>query len=228
MKKAGMKIILWIRNILLLFFILSLFLVILYKYIPVLYTPAMFTRNMEQLTSNKKMYIDHRWKNLQEISPHLMQAVIASEDYLFLIHNGFDSGKSNINKGARVLYVNNTTISQQTARNVFLFPAENNFNKLLETYFTVLIEFVWGKARIMEIYLNTIEMGDTLFGAEAIVQKSFCISAGELEAPQAALIAACLVNPIELNPDKPTTYLLRRQAKIMGIMEKMMTVRWKE
>ncbi|MDR0680901.1 MAG: transglycosylase domain-containing protein [Dysgonamonadaceae bacterium] len=221
-----MKIIFWIRNILLLFFILSLFLVILYKYVPVRYTPSMFVKNMEQLTSGKKMYLNCRWKNLREISPHLIQAVIASEDYLFLIHNGFDSGKTNMNQGARILYVNDVTISQQTAKNVFLFPVKNNFNKLLEAYFTILIEFVWGKARIMEIYLNTVEMRDALFGAEAVAQKNFCISAGELEAPQAALIAACLVNSTELNPEKPTTYLLRRQAKIMGIMEKMREIRW--
>jgi monofunctional biosynthetic peptidoglycan transglycosylase len=186
----------------------------------------MFVKNMEQLTSGKKMYLNCRWKNLREISPHLIQAVIASEDYLFLIHNGFDSGKTNMNQGARILYVNDVTISQQTAKNVFLFPVKNNFNKLLEAYFTILIEFVWGKARIMEIYLNTVEMRDALFGAEAVAQKNFCISAGELEAPQAALIAACLVNSTELNPEKPTTYLLRRQAKIMGIMEKMREIRW--
>jgi monofunctional biosynthetic peptidoglycan transglycosylase len=227
MKKAGKKLILWIRNILLLFFILSLLSVILYKYIPVRYTLQMFAKNAEQLTSREKMHIDHQWKNLQEISPYLIQAVIASEDYLFLIHRGFDSGKlPNPNPKARALYLNNTTISQQTARSVFLFPAKNNFNKALEAYFTLLIEFVWGKTRIMEVYLNSVEMGNAVFGVEAIAQKNFAVSAKETDVRQAALIAACLVDPDKLNPSDPTAYLLKRQAKIMGIMENMPEIQW--
>jgi monofunctional biosynthetic peptidoglycan transglycosylase len=227
MKKTAKTIILWTRNILLLFFTLSLLLVILYKYIPVQYTPYMFAKNVKQLTSGEKVQMNRQWKDLQEISPHLVQAVIASEDYLFLIHNGFDSGNSNrnLNKRTRVLYLDNSTISQQTARNVFLFPGKNDFNKLLETCFTILIEFVWGKTRIMEVYLNSVEMGNAIYGAEAIARKSFSVSASELDIRQAALIAACLINAAELNPAEPTTYLLRRQAKVMGIMENMLEIR---
>ena len=123
--KRRLKIIFrWIRNILMLLFVLSLLFVILYKYIPVYYTPYMFVKNAKQLVLGKKVHLNHHWKPLPEISPHLIQAVIASEDYTFLIHNGFDTDKSNmtINRGARILYVENTTISQQTARNVFLLP----------------------------------------------------------------------------------------------------------
>jgi monofunctional biosynthetic peptidoglycan transglycosylase len=188
----------------------------------------MFARNVKQLTTGQKIEIAHTWKPLQEISPDLVQAIVASEDYLFLIHNGFDSDNSNvnINRGARVLYLENATISQQTARNIFLLPGKNFVNKLLETYFTILIEFVWGKERIMEVYLNSVEMGNALFGAEAMAEKNFAVSACDLDVPQSALIAACLINPTELSPGQPTIYLLRRQAKIMGIMEKMRQIQW--
>jgi len=220
------KILRGIRNTLLLLFVLSLLLVILYKYIPVYYTPYMFAKNVTQLVSGEKIHLSHRWKPLSEISPHLMQAVIATEDYTFLFHNGFDTDKSNmtINRGARILYVENTTISQQTARNVFLLPGKSFLHELFEIYFTILIEFTWGKERILEVYLNSVEMGNALFGAEAMAQKTFDIPARDLDIPQSALIAACLINPTLLNPNEPTIYLLRRQAKIMGIMSEMRSI----
>jgi len=229
MKRTLLHIIRGIRNLFLALFSLSLFFVILYKYVPVYYTPYMFAKNGEQWMNKEKIHLDHRWKSLSTISPNMAQAVIASEDYLFLIHNGFDSSnpEMNLNKGARILYLNNATISQRTAQNVFLFPGKNYLNKTLETYFTILIEFVWGKKRILEVYLNSVEMGNAIFGAEAISQKSFGIPAKDLNIPEAALIAACLTNPSELNPSEPTTYLLRRQAKIMGIMEDMFEIKWK-
>ncbi|MDR0865469.1 MAG: monofunctional biosynthetic peptidoglycan transglycosylase [Candidatus Symbiothrix sp.] len=228
MKTVFKKILRWIRNILLAVFALSLFFILLYKYVPVYYTPYMFVKNVGQLFSKEKIHIGHEWKPLREISPRLVQAVIASEDYLFLVHNGFDTNNSNgqLNRGARILYVDNATISQQTARNVFLFPRKSYVNEIMETYFTILMEFVWGKERILEVYLNSVEMGNAVFGAEAIAQKSFEIPASELDTPKAALIAACLINPTELNPAEPTVYLLRRQAKIMGIMEKMIEIEW--
>jgi monofunctional biosynthetic peptidoglycan transglycosylase len=217
-----------IRTILLLLFVLSLFLVVLYKYVPVCYTPYMLARNVEQLASGKAIRLNHRWKPLSDISPYLVQAVIASEDYMFLIHNGFDTDKINlsVNRGARILYVENTTISQQTARNVFLLPGKGLIGKWLETYFTIVIEFAGGKERILEVYLNSAEIGDAVFGAEAAARKTFAISARDLDVPQSALLAACLINPSELRPNEPTTYLLRRQAQIMSIMEDMMEIRF--
>jgi monofunctional biosynthetic peptidoglycan transglycosylase len=186
----------------------------------------MFVKNAKQLVAGKKVDISHRWKPLPEISPHLVQAVIASEDYTFLIHNGFDTDKSNltINRGARILYAENTTISQQTAKNVFLIPGKSFLHNLFESYFTILIEFVWGKERILEVYLNSVEMDNAVFGAEAMAQKTFDIPACELDIPQSALIAACLISPTLLHPNEPTTYLLRRQAKIMGIMDEMRVI----
>jgi monofunctional biosynthetic peptidoglycan transglycosylase len=217
-----------LRLAVLLLFVLSLLSIILYKYVPVYYTPYMLVRNGKQWVAGEPVCIAHRWKPLAKISPQLIQAVIASEDYMFLIHNGFDTDKTNlsVNKGARILYTENTTISQQTARNVFLLPGKSFAGELLETYFTILIELAWGKERILEVYLNSVEMGDAVFGAEAAAQKNFAVPARDLDRPQAALLAACLTNPTELRPAEPTTYLLRRQAQIMSLMEDMMDIRF--
>jgi monofunctional biosynthetic peptidoglycan transglycosylase len=217
----------WIRNIFLSLFVLSLFLVLLYKYVPVYYTVNMFSRNLEQLFKKETTPVLHQWTPLTGISQHLVQAVIASEDNLFLIHSGFDFDKSEINPGeiSRSRYKWKTgTISQQTAHTVFLFPGKNDWNKIPETYFTILIEFVWGKERIMEVYLNSIEFGDGVFGAEAIAEKNFQVSAGELTPSQAALITVSINSPKELDSSNPTTYMLRRQAKIISLMEKMIPV----
>ncbi|MCC8147237.1 MAG: transglycosylase domain-containing protein [Bacteroidales bacterium] len=228
MKKVLIQILRWIRNILLFLFSISLFFVILYRYIPVYYTTEMMVDSIEQLFRKEKNKIEHEWKSLSEISPSLVNAVIASEDFLFLIHNGFDTDKENINlnKGARNLYLDNRTISQQTARSVFLLPGDSYFNELLDTYFTILIEFVWGKKKIIEIYLNSIEVGKSVYGAEAIARTYFNKPALDLTDQEASLIAACLINPEELEPQHPTIYILRRQAKILGIMEELITIEW--
>jgi monofunctional biosynthetic peptidoglycan transglycosylase len=211
----------FLHRTLLLLFVLSLFFILLYKYLPVYYTPYMFFRNLRQARSGDPIRLHHDWKPLSEISPELIRAVIASEDYLFLIHNGFDAEKTHLtlHRGARALYVDNTTLSQQTARNVFLIPGKSFILECLETYFTVLLEFTWGKERILEVYLNSVEMNCAIFGAEAMAQEIFGLPATEINAAQAAMTAACLINPCQLNPNEPTTYLLRRQAKIRGIMD---------
>jgi len=226
-KKWFLRTMRWIRNIFLALFVLSLFFVLLYKYVPVYFTPLMVTRSMEQLTKNKKIRIAHRWIPLSEISPNLIQAVVASEDNLFLVHSGFDFDQIEIArdeaaKGRRLRGA--STISQQTAKNVFLFPARSWFRKGLETYFTVLIEFVWGKERIMEVYLNSIEMGDGIFGAQAVAKSHFNTTANKLTVPEAALIAASLPNPREFNSAKPSAYLLKRQAKIELLMTQIMSI----
>ena len=214
MRKWVRKIICQIRNIFLILLSFSLLIVILYKYLPVHYTGYMLAKNVRQLTAGQKMQIDHKWVSLEKISPDLVQAVIVSEDNWFLIHNGFDF---NANRG---------TISQETACNVFLLPGNNYLKKLLEAYYTMLIEFVWGKKRIMEVYLNSVEMENAVFGMEAIAQKNFAKPASELTLPEAALIAAALVNLSESNLSQPTIHLLRRQAKIMGLMEDRMEIQW--
>jgi len=227
MKKILLRIVRWIRNLLLTLFILSLFFVLIYKYVPVYYTPLMLTRSIEQLKKDKKIRIAHKWVPLSKISPNLLQAVVASEDNLFLVHNGFDFEQIEIareeaEKGKR--FRGASTISQQTAKNVFLFPNRSWVRKGLEAYFSVLIEFVWGKKRIMEVYLNSIEMGDGIFGAEAVAKAHFGKTADKLTIPEAALIAASLPNPREFNSAKPSAYMLKRQAKIISLMSKIMPV----
>jgi monofunctional biosynthetic peptidoglycan transglycosylase len=226
-KKTVKKTFGWIRNMVLSVLVLNLFFVLLYKYVPVYYTAHIFSKNIGQLFKKEKVSIRHQWIPLSDISQNLVQAVIASEDNLFLLHSGFDFDKSEINPGeiSRSRYKWKTgTISQQTANTVFLFPGKTELNKWLETYFTILIEFVWGKERIMEVYLNSIEFSDGIFGAKAIAEKNFQISAGELTAPQAALITVSINNPQELDSSNPTVYMLRRQAKIVSLMEKMIPV----
>jgi len=230
-KKGLLRVVRWMRNLVLTLFILSLFLVILYKFVPVYYTPLMLTRSIEQIKDNKQIRLEHQWVPLSEISPHLIHAVVASEDNLFLVHNGFDVDQIEIAqqdaaKGKRLRGA--STISQQTARNVFLLPNRSWIRKGLEAYYTVLIEFVWGKERIMEVYLNSIEMGDGIFGAQAVAKAHFETTADKLTIPEAALIAATLPNPREFNSAKPSAYLLKRQVKITSLMNKIMPVDFDE
>ncbi len=227
MKKIYKTILIWIRNIILLFIFLSLFFVVLYKFVPVPYTPLMLIRTVEQLKEGKKVRTEHRWVPLSEISQNLVQAVVASEDNLFLAHDGFDFQQIEIAqedaaKGKKLRGA--STISQQTAKNVFLWPGRSYFRKGLEVYFTVLIEFIWGKKRIMEVYLNSIEMGDGIYGAESVAKLHFNKHANGLSIQESALIAASLPNPIRFNSAKPSAYLLKRQTKIINLMGKIIKV----
>ncbi|GHT55737.1 monofunctional biosynthetic peptidoglycan transglycosylase [Bacteroidia bacterium] len=217
MKKRLKRIAQWIRNIAVLFFVLSLLAVILYKYVPVYYTPQMLFRS----------HVSHQWRPLSEISQNLVQAVVASEDNFFLIHNGFSFNQFEMDSTEfyrSVMLRENRTLSQQTAGAVFLMPNHSWIGKGLETYYTILIEFVWGKKRIMEVYLNTKEMGDGIWGAEAIAGKNFHKSAARLSVSEAALITTAFSNPEELNSGKPTNYMLEQQAKIISLMAKIIPV----
>ena len=223
-KKVIHKIWIWARNIILALIALSLFFVVLYKFVPVYFTPLMFIRAFEQIKDNKPVKIDHHWAPVSKISPYMMQAVVASEDNLFMEHNGFDfkqidKAQKEAQKGKRIRGA--STITQQTAKNVFLWPDKSYFRKGLEAYFTLLIEFVWGKKRIMEVYLNSIEMGDGIYGVEAVALTHFNKHAYQLSMQEAALIAATLPNPRKFNSAKPSSYMLQRQATIMSLMEKI-------
>ncbi len=162
--------------------------------------------------------IRHESVPIERISPHLVRAVIAAEDARFCEHNGFDveaiqeAMKAN-ERGGRVRGA--STVSQQTAKNVFLWPARSWLRKGLETYFTGLIEFMWPKRRIMESYLNVAEWGDGIFGAEAAAQARFGVSAAQLTPMQAARLAAVLPNPHEWRADRPGPYVRRRAATIL-------------
>ena len=151
----------------------------------------------------------------------------SSEDNLFLDHNGFDieqiqKARDEAEKGKRVRGA--STISQQTAKNVFLLPTKSYIRKGIEAYFTLLIEWIWGKERIMEVYLNSIEMGDGIYGAEAVAQAHFKKPAARLSAGEAALIAASLPNPRKFNSGKPSPYMLKRQGQILSLMGKLIKI----
>ncbi|NWJ50026.1 MAG: monofunctional biosynthetic peptidoglycan transglycosylase [Bacteroidetes bacterium] len=212
------------------FFISSILSVILYRFVNPPCTPLMLIRCTEQIVNGEELSMKKDWVSIKEISPNLQTAVVASEDIHFLTHFGFDfeaiqkANKLN-KKGSKLRGA--STISQQTAKNVFLWPGRSWVRKGVEAYFTLLIETFWSKQRIMEVYLNVIEMGDGIYGAEAASQKYFKKSSSELTKGQAALIAAVLPNPRKWHPDTPTSYILRKKNKIMEVMRKIERVDFK-
>lgn len=211
-----------IRWIVLSFLGSTIFFVILYRFVPVPITPLMVIRCAQQVGRGEKIRLKHHWVPMKEISSQLGIAVIASEDQRFLEHHGFDfkaiekaideNKKGKRRRGA-------STISQQTAKNVFLWPGSSWLRKGLEVYFTALIELCWSKERIMEVYLNSIEMGDGIYGAEAVAQQHFGRSAKKLTATNSALIAATLPNPLKFSSAHPSRYMLKRQSAIMRQMK---------
>jgi monofunctional biosynthetic peptidoglycan transglycosylase len=215
------KIFRFLWKALLWFFGISIVLVVLFKWIPVPITPLMVTRAIENKLDGKEAYLNHDWEPLENISPNLQKAVIAAEDGYFLKHHGFDfkamqkAFKSN-QKGRKLK--GGSTISQQTAKNVFLWQGRSYVRKGLEAYFTVLIELIWGKERIMEVYLNSIEMGEGIYGAEAASQHWYKKEAIYLSAREAAGIAAILPNPRKYKATNSSSYINRRKDKILRVM----------
>jgi monofunctional biosynthetic peptidoglycan transglycosylase len=199
------------------FNIISLLVVLLFKFVPVPFTPLMAIRAMEHKEENRAMTCSHDWVPIEEISLNLQKAVIASEDGNFLEHWGFDfkamqKAYKNNEKGKRIK--GGSTISQQTAKNVFLWQGRSYVRKALEAYYTVLIELIWGKKRIMEVYLNSIEMGDGVYGAEAASKYWFKKDAANLTRYEAAGIAAILPNPRKFKASNSSSYINRRKATI--------------
>jgi monofunctional biosynthetic peptidoglycan transglycosylase len=203
------------------FFGISILLVVLFKWIPVPFTPLMITRAIEQKMDGQEMTCSHDWVPLEDISINLQKAVIASEDGNFLKHNGFDfkamrKAFKNNNRGKKLK--GGSTISQQTAKNVFLWQGRSYIRKGLEAYFTFLIELVWGKERIMEVYLNSIEMGKGVYGAEAAAEHWYRTDAKNLTKIQAAGIAAILPNPRKYKATNSSSYIEKRKGKIVRVM----------
>lgn len=208
------------KRILIWFFILSAGSVILLRFVPVYFTPLMGIRCAQQAFSGEKLKLKHKWIPLEEMSPKMPMAVIASEDNRFPDHHGFDLIEINkaIKERERGRHRGASTISQQTAKNVFLWPSSSWVRKGFEAYFTVLIELFWSKERIMEVYLNSIEMGDGIYGVEAVAHEHFGKKASELTAGECALIAATLPNPLKYNSAHPSRYMLKRKSQILRLM----------
>ncbi len=210
-----------VRWIVLLFFGSTILAVLAYKWIPVYVTPLMIIRCVQQVGRGERIRLKHHWVPLDSMSIYMPVAVMASEDQRFLEHRGFDFKEIRNAVEERVSgkrHRGGSTISQQTAKNVFLWPRSSWVRKGFEAYFTVLIELVWGKERIMEVYLNSIEMGDGIYGAEAVAQQHFSRPASELTRANCALIAATLPNPLKFSSKSPSPYMLRRQTAIMREM----------
>ncbi len=210
-----------LRWIVLLFFGSTILAVFIYKWCPVYVTPLMVIRCAQQVRHGEQLRLRHHWVPLDSMSIYMPVAVMASEDQRFLTHSGFDFieiDKAMEERRSGKRYRGGSTISQQTAKNVFLWPKASWLRKGLEAYFTVLIELVWGKERIMEVYLNSIEMGDGIYGAEAVAQQHFRRTAKTLTRPNCALIAATLPNPLKYNSKDPSSYVLKRQTAIMRQM----------
>lgn len=215
LRKLAIRLTLWFLG-------LSVGTVILYSFLPVPATPLMVIRSFEQMGDDKR---EVRWKRdwvpLSEISPNLQLAAICAEDQLFLEHDGFDFDA--IEKA----YQHNKThrkkrgassISQQTAKNAFLWPGRSWLRKGLEVYFTALIELFWSKKRIMTVYLNVVEFGDGIYGAEAAARHFFKKPASQLTPREAALLASSLRNPFIYSVANPNTEARQRQQWIVGQM----------
>ena len=216
----------WIRNILIFFFTSTILAVVILKYIPVYVTPLMLIRCVEAVIDGETPAISHRWVPLDHISHNLPQAVMASEDNLFLKHKGFDLEqiqKAQIEAQQGKRQRGASTISQQTARNVFLWQHRSWLRKGLEAYFTFLIETVWGKERIMEVYLNSIEMGQGIYGADAVARINFGTTPDKLTREQCAYIAVSLPNPRERDSGHPTARMRKMHKTILKRMKQIDT-----
>ena len=215
------KILRFIWKAMLWFFGLSILSVIIFKFVPVPFTPLMITRAIDQKLDGQEMTCSHDWVSIENISTNMQKAVIASEDGNFLTHNGFDfdaikKAMENNEKGKKLK--GGSTISQQTAKNVFLWQGRSYLRKGLEAYFTVLIELIWGKERIMEVYLNSIEMGTGVYGVEAAAKHWYGKTAANLSKREAAGIAAILPNPRKFKASNSSSYIERRKGRIVEHM----------
>jgi len=214
--KVLKRILYWV---LALFFGTTILAVVVFRFIPVWITPLMVIRCCQQVSEGKDLRMVHHWVPLDKISPSLPVAVIASEDANFLRHHGFDykaieHAAVRNRKHPEKRKLGASTISQQTAKNVFLWPGRSWVRKGFEVYFTTLIELLWSKQRIMEVYLNSIEMGDGIYGADAVAMEHFHTDALNLTRSQCALIAVTLPNPRRFSSKNPSAYMLKRQARI--------------
>ena len=219
--KVFKKILRWIGYALIFFFVSSITAVVVLKWMPVYYTPLMVFKSAGNLFTGKNTTINHEWVPLDSITHHMPQAVIASEDNLFLKHNGFDLEqiqKAQIAAQEGKRQRGASTISQQTAKNVFLWQGHSWVRKGLEAYFTFLIEHIWGKKRIMEVYLNSIEMGDGIYGADAVARINFGTTPDKLTKSQSVYIAVSLPNPRERDSGHPNAKMKR----LHGIISKRM------
>ena len=217
------------KLIVLVFLVSSVLAVLVLRWVSVPITPLMVIRVVENVTDGKPAAIHHQWVPLESMAREMPQAVVASEDQNFMRHHGFDFGaiqEAVREKEEKGRVRGASTISQQTAKNVFLWPSSTWARKGFEAYFTVLIELLWSKERIMEVYLNSIEMEPNIYGVEAVAQAHFGCSAAQLRAKDCALIAATLPNPIKFSSQRPSRYMRKRTKDIQKQMRYISIDTW--
>lgn len=212
-----------------LFVLASLIVVLLLKWVPVFYTPLMLKRSIE-FCGDKDFKTHKHWVKLKQISNNMPMTVMASEDNRFDEHSGFDFEALSKMRTEHEKYGKRirgcSTISQQTAKNVFTFCSDTYARKVYEAYWTFLIEKIWGKRRIMEVYLNVIEFGKGVYGVGAAADVYYHTKPARLTRPQCALLAAAMPNPLKRNVARPSGYLLRRQQLILSLSYKLARPDW--
>jgi len=213
-----------------LIFQLSLFIIVVYRVVPVPVTPLQLIRVVEQFGEGRPLKLYKNWRSIENIGPKMCKAAITSEDLKFFSHYGFDheqiweSLKRSWKKGKKLRGA--STISQQTSKNIFFTPSRSWIRKGFEFYFTICIEALWTKQRILEVYLNIIEMGDGIYGSEAAARAYFNKSSRELSSAEAAIIVACFPNPRKWKPNNPTNYIKRKQSIILRYMNNSIELPW--
>lgn len=213
------RVVTWLKRILFSLVLMSLALVILYRFVAPPVTPLMVLRTVEGIVRSRPVGVNRDWVDLEHVSPALLRSVIAAEDARFFLHGGIDLQAVEQARDYNALQAGRrrrgaSTITMQCARSVFLWQGRNWVRKALEVYFALWQELVWGKRRILEVYVNTIEWGPGIYGVEAAARRYFGVAASQLDARQAALLAAALPNPRRWNPAAPTPYLRGRAAII--------------
>ena len=218
------RILKWTGFSLFVFLIISVLQVASLRFVNPPFTMMTAWEGIRNTGSGRQKAFIKEWRPLGVISPHIRKAVLAGEDQRFLSHSGFDF--TEINKAVKDMISRKgvrgaSTISMQMARTVFLWPARSVWRKILEAYYTVLVEIFWSKERILEIYLNTVDWGKGIMGVEAASRTYFHISSARVSRRQAALLAAILPSPHRWSPTNPSPHLLKRQRKILRDMDKM-------
>lgn len=218
-----------LKKLLLGFFIFTFCWVLVYRFVNPPITWLMLQRSFERQADGKSWKLEKEWRSFDELSNNLKKAALAGEDAAFMNHWGFDfkaiqKAFEKNQKGRKIR--GGSTISQQTAKNVFLWPGRSWVRKGFEAYFTVLIELLWSKERILEVYLNVIEMGDGIYGAEAATQHYFGKSAGSMTKYQASLLVAVFPNPLRWSPVNPNRTVYYRQSLILRNMRRLKNVQF--
>jgi monofunctional glycosyltransferase len=216
------RFLLWILKLIVVIFLLSLFPVIIYQYVNPVTTPLMWIRWTENEEIRPSPIVIKNWVPLEDISDNLVKAVVSAEDGKFFNHAGFDWGAvgdafwHNLTSNKKV---GASTISMQTARNAFLWQSRTWFRKILEAYYTVLIETLWSKARILEVYLNIIEWGEGIFGCSRAAQFYFSQSPKTLSVENSAWLASILPNPRVWSKESSSKKIFKAKMRILKGMK---------